>query len=412
MDRKLNYAWWIFFSTCLMSMIGFGLIVNTVGLFFEPIGQEFDIGRAQVAMMVTFQNIACAITLLFAGKIIERFSLKWILTICYLIIGLGLLSLYFSKAIIQFYVVWAFIGICQPFAITLSIPVLLDNWFYKKLGTVMGIALGVSAIGGTIFNIIVSTIITVFGWRIGWIAEGLIVLLILVPVSLFIIKVKPAKGQKPYGFSIQPNEKLNEEMAEKYNTKRLLTNPMFLLLSFAMIALQFVSGFIQHISAYIVNIGFSLNIGATVVSAVMLGAAIGKILIGILLDKFDTKLVIVGYSLIGIIGWSGLLARHNSVILLLSGLILGMGQGVVLVAVPFFVRKEFGSNNYSYILSLINIFGSISTAVAVSLDGKFYDIFNSYSVPLLINVLMYFLSGIAIVRSILYSCKYLKRPGD
>lgn len=234
-------------------MIGFGLIVNTVGLFFEPIGQEFGIGRAQVAMMVTLQNIACAFTLLFAGKIMEKFNLKWILTICFLIIGLGLLSLYFSKAIIQFYIVWTFIGICQPFAITLSIPILLDNWFYKKLGTVMGIALGVSAIGGTIFNLVISTIITTFGWRIGWFTEGLIVLLILVPVSLFIIKEEPTKGQKPYGFNAQFNEKSNEVIREKYNIKSLLTSPIFFLLSFAMIALQFVSGLIQHISAHIVN---------------------------------------------------------------------------------------------------------------------------------------------------------------
>lgn len=141
----------------------------------------------------------------------------------------------------------------------------------------------------------------------------------------------------------------------------------------------------------------------------MLGAATGKILIGMLLDKFDTKLVIIGYSLIGIIGWGGLLIGQNSIILLFSGFILGVGQGIVLVALPYFVRKEFGSNNYSYILSLISMFGSVATAVAVSLDGMFYDIFNSYSVPLLINVLMYFLSGIAIVFSILYSYKYLRK---
>lgn len=39
----------------------------------------------------------------------------------------------------SFYIAWIIIGICQPIAITLSIPVLLGNWFNEKLGTVMGI---------------------------------------------------------------------------------------------------------------------------------------------------------------------------------------------------------------------------------------------------------------------------------
>ena len=56
-------------------MIGFGLIVNTICLFFGPISNEFGVGRAQVALMTTFQNAAAAIALLFAGKL-------WLKAIC------------------------------------------------------------------------------------------------------------------------------------------------------------------------------------------------------------------------------------------------------------------------------------------------------------------------------------------
>ncbi|MGZ1333898.1 MFS transporter, partial [Lactobacillus delbrueckii subsp. bulgaricus] len=59
-------------------MIGFGLLVNTIGLFFGPISQEFNVGRANVALMMTFQNAAAAIALLFAGKIMEKVNLRWL----------------------------------------------------------------------------------------------------------------------------------------------------------------------------------------------------------------------------------------------------------------------------------------------------------------------------------------------
>lgn len=32
-NQRSIYAWWIFIVSCLISLIGFGLIVNTVGLF-------------------------------------------------------------------------------------------------------------------------------------------------------------------------------------------------------------------------------------------------------------------------------------------------------------------------------------------------------------------------------------------
>ena len=191
--RKENshfFAWWVFIASCLISLVGFGLIVNTIGLFFEPISKSFHVGRASVALMTTLQNAAAAITLLFAGKIMTKLNLRWLLTFCFAVIGVSMLSLSVAQSLTHFYIAWIIIGICQPIAITLSIPVLLGNWFNEKLGTVMGIALGVSAFGGTIFNPIIGNIITNFGWRGGFICEGLLILGILVP-SAFFLREKP-----------------------------------------------------------------------------------------------------------------------------------------------------------------------------------------------------------------------------
>ena len=70
--KSTKYAWWIFIVCALINFIGFGLIINTVGLFYAPIGTAFHTGRAEVALMTTFQNVAQAITLLFAGKLMSR----------------------------------------------------------------------------------------------------------------------------------------------------------------------------------------------------------------------------------------------------------------------------------------------------------------------------------------------------
>ncbi|MGQ5708762.1 MFS transporter [Lactobacillus sp. PSON] len=377
-------------------MIGFGLLVNTIGLFFGPVSEYFKVGRANVALMTTFQNAAAAITLLFAGKIMEKVNLRWLLTACFALIAISMGSLAFANTLIHFYIAWTIIGVCQPIAITLSIPVLLSKWFNEKLGTVMGISLGLSAFGGTIFNPIIASIITKFGWRGGFIGEALLIALILVPLVIS-IKPKPDDSHPAYG-KITKNE--TSKSLAGINLKAALKTPVFYALAFAMLALQFVSGSVQHISGHITNIGISPITAATVVSGVMIGAAVGKISIGYLLDKFNTRLVLLIYSIMGVIGWSGLIGFKESSMLILSAFILGLGQGVCLVALPYIIRQEFGEKDYSNILSVINMLGAFAMSASVYLVGLFFDQTGSYNLGWIINATAYILSFIVMFLTV------------
>lgn len=373
-------------------MIGFGLIVNTIGLFFGPISQEFHVGRASVALMTTLQNAAAAISLLFAGKVMKKVNLRWLLTACFSIIAISMLTLAEAHSLTHFYIAWIIIGICQPIAITLSIPVLLSNWFNQKLGTVMGISLGLSAFGGTIFNPIIADIITKFGWRGGFIAEGLLIGLILMPLAA---SIRPNSDEKHPAYGTTTKSESNS-LLNGITLKEALHQPVFYALAFAMLALQFVSGSVQHISGHITNLGISPVLAASVVSGVMIGAAVGKISIGYFLDKLSTILVLLVYSLFGILGWSGQIFLTNSTLLTISAFILGLGQGVCLVALPYLIQKQFGEKDYSNILSVINMLGAFAMSLSVYLVGLFFDQTHSYNLGWTINVIAYILSFIAI----------------
>ena len=391
-QKRTITPWAIFIVCCFISMIGFGLIVNTIGLFFGPISQEFHVGRASVALMTTLQNAAAAISLLFAGKVMKKVNLRWLLTACFSIIAISMLTLAAALSLTHFYIAWIIIGICQPIAITLSIPVLLSNWFNQKLGTVMGISLGLSAFGGTIFNPIIADIITKFGWRGGFIAEGLLIGLILMPLAAS-IRPNPDEKHPAYGTTTKSE---SNSLLNGITLKEALHQPVFYALAFAMLALQFVSGSVQHISGHITNLGISPVLAASVVSGVMIGAAVGKISIGYFLDKLSPILVLLVYSLFGILGWSGQIFLTNSTLLTISAFILGLGQGVCLVALPYLIQKQFGEKDYSNILSVINMLGAFAMSLSVYLVGLFFDQTHSYNLGWTINVIAYILSFIAI----------------
>lgn len=402
-EKSSFYPWWTFIVCCLISMIGFGLLVNTIGLFFGPISNEFHVGRASVALMTTFQNAASAISLLVAGKLMEKSNLSWLLTICFSLVAICLIALNYAHQLWQFYLAWTIIGICQPIAITLSIPVLLSRWFKQKLGTVMGIALSLSALGGTIFNPVIAEFIKRLGWRGGFVVEGLLIGIILVPLAIS-LKSNPDEKHPAYGNRAESTDDTNEELTG-LTLQEAMKKPVFYALCLAMLALQFVSGSVQHISGHIVNIGISPVVAATVVSGVMIGAALGKFSIGYLLDRFNARLVLLIYTVFGVLGWSGMATMHASRLLIASALILGLGQGICLVALPYLIRQEFGQRSYSNILSIINMLGAFAMSLSVYLVGLIFDSTHSYDGGWIINVTAYVISFIAMVLTIQRSKK-------
>ena len=262
----------------------------------------------------------------------------------------------------------------------------------------MGIALSLSALGGTIFNPIIAEVIKRLGWRGGFVTEGLLIGIILVPLAIS-LKPTPDEQHPAYGHrQVDDNDSVTKLTG--LSLKEAMKKPVFYALCLAMLGLQFVSGSVQHIAGHITNIGISPVIAATVVSGVMIGAALGKFSIGYLLDRFNMRFVLLVYTLFGVIGWAGLAGLHVSRLLIASALILGLGQGICLVALPYLIRQEFGQRAYSNILSIINMLGAFAMSLSVYLVGLIFDSTGSYDGGWLINIIAYVISFIALALTI------------
>ena len=130
---------------------------------------------------------------------------------------------------------------------------------------------------------------------------------------------------------------------------------------------------VQHVSSHEIAHGLTLEQGALVVSGIMFGAAIGKATIGILLDYLKPELTIVIYSAIGLAGWGLMAVATTPTPAIAAGFMAGLGQGVVLVALPWVIRKSFGQRDYSEILSIVSMFGAVASAIAVTAHGAVFD---------------------------------------
>ena len=78
--------------------------------------------------------------------------------------------------------------------------IILGNWFKKKTGMAVGISAAFSGLVGMIGSSFLGMAIPAFGWRVSYVAVGIVSTALVLPISLFILRYKPEEmGLLPYG---------------------------------------------------------------------------------------------------------------------------------------------------------------------------------------------------------------------
>ncbi|MCI1936245.1 MAG: MFS transporter [Bifidobacteriaceae bacterium] len=411
---KSALPWLIFVGCCLMSFVGYGLIVNTSGLYFTSLESEFGVARTAVSLPVTIRDLIGALALSVAGLLMKRINAKVMLSTSVVVCGLSFIACSFLNAIWQFDVMFALIGISMVVPVMIAPAVLLSSWFAKKLGMVMGIALGLSGIGGAVMNPIIAAIIKGWGWRSGYLVTGILLMVLILPFTLFVAKWNPdpARGEFAFGALVRPAGTRSSNAASAQNdsnpapasvslaanagldAKKAFRTPTFVFIVISMVLLQIVSGFVQHISSFEIARGLTLEQGAVVVTGIMIGAAVGKATIGMLLDKFRAEMVICSYVVVAVIGWIGVALIGVPAVAVVAGFLSGLGQGYLLVAIPWMIRQSFGPRDYSEILSIATMFSNATLALAVTIHGSIVDATGSYSASFILVVAVYVLATV------------------
>ncbi|MDR6721666.1 MFS family permease [Paenibacillus amylolyticus] len=406
---KLHYAWIIFIGCCIISFVGFGLTINTAGLFWGGMSEDLNLTRAEIALNATFNGIAGAVSLLFAGTVFKKINTKLLLSLSFGLTGLCFIACSFIQTIGPFYGIKVILGGVQNISIVISIPILLGNWFEKKLGMLFGITGALTAVGGSFFNPLISHFILEYGWRTTYIIVGVICLVVLLPVAL-LMKFKPENGMLPYGAestvaTTASGQAPQAAVLKGFTMKDAIRTPMFYCFIIAIICFQSAGSLAQHVPALIQSLNFSLQVGASVMSALLIGAAAGKLLMGFMLDHVKPTVVLLIFTIVGASGWYSTGVFNDTLFLNGSGFFSGMGQAIVLTAIPLLIRGSFGTKDYSQILSIILMFGAFSNAISVYVHGSIFDQTSSYSASLILNVTTYVIGFLCLISAIKLSNK-------
>jgi MFS family permease len=371
--KKSNYPWVIVFTALFWSGLIFGLMVNTVGLFFSPVATEMGWTMKQATLFMSIFPIVAGITSPFAGKIFQKYKTNVVLSIIAFVLCATYVWSSTFTALWQWNFYGVITGICGGFLMYIPIPMLINNWFTKSKGIALGIAAAFVNFVPAIGNPIVTAQIAAHGWRPVRVVVGIVLAVVVIPVTMIFVRQFPkdkntvawGEGEGANGAAAQSAVKTGVSVANA--TK----SPAFWLSLLAVACLVSCATINQRIASLATARGFDAVAIGMASSIIMVGAILGKFILGFIRDKSGnailTGLTCAGFGLVGClifltVGTTGVAIFYVSI------LIYGFGYAGLTVVPPMVVEAAFGGKNFGQIYANV----SIATCVASSITSYIY----------------------------------------
>lgn len=392
--KKFYYGWFVYAAVCIIMLFPCCFTFNTASVYYTSVATEFGVGSGQVGLYMTFvYATACVANLFWAGKMIEKMDLRVILSIAVALVGAALLIMSAAQSIIWFYVAGILLGIANAWLLWLVVPVTVGRWFKKNVGFLIGIAMAMTSIGGTVFSPMLAQVIQNIGWRTGYLIEGIVALVACLPLAILVVRSRPSdKGLQPLGSDDASVQAAAEKAASGANDgitlKQALKKPS------AFIWCCIFAGIVNlgltmnyFFPSYATSIGYDLTTGSLVASCVMFASMVGKVVLGWLNDRSIVVSNLVGcVPMIFGLALMMLFGASSPIWLYIGGVFFGFFFAVQPTNVPQVVRKVFGNVSYDRIFAYVAVVMPLCAAVGSSFWGFIYDFTGSYDAAFMVDM--------------------------
>ena len=382
--QKMTSRHWGILATCVFCTFGCAAVAfSTPGLCYRPVAQYLGVDVFQVSFYMTIVYLTQVILSPVVGKLLQKFDMRIICTLAALSTSGGFMAMSTYTQLWQWYVSGILIGFGEITLLWLMVAGLLNRWFKKKLGLVIGLSYAMTGAGGAVLNLVGQFLLgpDLAGWREVYLVLGVIAFVLSVPFTLFAIRSHPEDvGLKPYGAVLDENVKEGEIVdLPGLTSKQAFKSWYFYALIFAGCMANIGGIFPQHFTTFYQGfvaidretmevIGGLMIMSGTLEACTMVGMAGGKILIGALESKSIQLALIVG-CVGGFIGLSCIWAGGTMVvlpILFAGGMLYGLIYPFVTTLLPYVTRLIFGSKEYEQIYSVVLIPVNLVGAFAAS----------------------------------------------
>ena len=390
---------WKVLLACLLG-VAFGaspLPFNTIGFFIDPLQKEFGWTRTEISFGITIYGILGALLAPLFGWAADRYGVRRVALGSLTLFGLVFASFSLIPGELwAFYAVWTLVGLVGIGSTPVTFSRAINLWFFRKRGLALGLTLVGTSISAMFLPIITVQLVSHFGWRGGYALLALLPLAVALPVGLLFLREprpeeRPAEIRASSGAgSDLPGRSLREATAE----------PRFwiLWLSIVLVSVAY-GGALVHMPSMLGARGFDTTDAAKVMGVFGLSIFAGRIITGLLLDRFWAPFVTLPILCMPALScW--LLMGDGSLsvsLAVFAAFLMGFASGAETDLIAYLAGRYFGMKAYGQIYGLLYMGFGLSTAVSATLYGWVRDTTGSYDSILTAAAVMFVLGAVLLL---------------
>ena len=383
-NSKIFYGWWIVLGASVVLAVMGPASVAVANLFQLPVTEEFGISNSQFAISNSLVLGVGIFLSPFISKKLATGNFRLIYSIAVIVYAFAYMGFGLAPNIYVFYLLSLLVGFGYTTTTIIPISMLMNNWFVKKRGLALSLALSGLGIGGVIFSQILTPLINNVGWRQTYMIYGVIMLVVTLPIVLFIFKPKPElMNLKAYG-----TEELNiSNEGDKEQTQHKLTSgaktgitPFFILLMVGAVLVGIVNNGGLGQFPPVLNSLHGATQGALIISIYSAVGILGKIILGNINDRYGTVASTIYASILLVLTYVVMIFAGNFVLAILMAILFGLGNAIGTVSPPLITSAIYSTDDfpkaYGYVQSGVQLGMTVGSLVAASIA----DLTGTYTV--------------------------------
>jgi MFS family permease len=398
----MQSRWLIVVAGAVGTAVGAGIfMVYAFGILGPAMSAEYHWDRSVVQYCLTSFLVAAGFGTLLLGNAISRWGIRKPAMISLAIFAtviaiLGLLP----ASTLLFYAAFAMIGLASAAATGMPYAVSVTGWFDKKRGLALGLVNAGAGVGAALAPLFANFLITHYGWRaaFAWIA----VAVGLAPILgfAFLVRELPNRQHRTGGTTGQ--------VAIEHGYLRRREFWLIALAIFGVSLAMF--GVMGSMVPLLTDRNVPRETVAMVLSLAGVSSWVGRVAVGVLMDKFFAPYVGASSFALALMG-VGLVAFSEAPLPIMIGAVLiGFTFGAEGDLVTFLVSRYFSMAIYSRVLGAVWITWAWGGGLGTSLVGITYTATHSYEIALLVMAGVLVAATIAVLSLGPYSIPPARQP--
>ncbi|MQG09794.1 MAG: MFS transporter [SAR202 cluster bacterium] len=394
--NKIFYGWYIVAASSLNNGIAGSVHWKGFTVFFIPISQSLGLSSAQTAIPFALSRAENGLLGPITGWLLDKYGVKRLMLIGTFVTGIGYILLSFASTFMSFLIIYLFvISLGSSTAFMQASMAAINKWFIRKRGIAMSINNAAFRLGGALLVPLLSVSVLNLGWEKSSMIVGIMIIVVIMPLSFIFKKSPESVGLYPDGEKITSKDKDSKILSiDDWTTKDAMKTKAYWLLVLATMFRIAVHGTIfLHFIPILVWKGETQQASANLIGLLALFSVPLIIMFGWLGDKYGRpKLLFLCYTAAGLslffLNQADSTTMIFLVLLLFSGSEIGSGMNWSLVG------DFFGREHYATIRGSMAPIYNIALFTMPIAAGWIKDTTDSYEIVLISGSIMLIFSAI------------------